>query len=92
MAATDNYASSTANTTQPIVRTEAVTPHDANFLARASRMLYVGGAGDLTVHVLGDAAGDFRTLKSVPAGTQLAIRVDRVLSTGTTATYVVAGD
>lgn len=49
--------------------------------------LYVGGAGDLAVITMG---GDQVTFTAAPAGAFLPIQVTRVLSTGTTATNILA--
>ena len=49
--------------------------------------LYVGGAGDVTVITMG---GDQVTLTAVPAGSFVPVQVTRVLSTGTTATDMLA--
>jgi hypothetical protein len=65
----------------------AVTASDATTFDPPTRGLYVGGAGDVAVRMfLGQANVTF---VGVPAGTLLPICVDRVLSTGTTATSVV---
>lgn len=48
--------------------------------------LYIGGAGDVAVVT---ETGNTVTFKAVPVGTQLDIRVSKVLATGTTATYIV---
>lgn len=64
-----------------------VTPNDTADLSATSRALYVGGAGNLAVIMVG---GETVTLTAVPAGTLLPIRVDRVLAIGTTATAIVA--
>lgn len=67
-----------------------VTPADATVLAGV-RGLYVGGAGNLTVEMLNPESVAATVLFSaVPAGTVLPIVVERVLSTGTTATLIVA--
>lgn len=50
-------------------------------------MLYVGGAGNVSVVTIG---GDTITFSAVPAGTILPIQVDRLRATGTTATLVNA--
>lgn len=63
----------------------AITKSDTTVLEPPTRAVWVGGAGDLAVRYF-DQSTD--TLKSVPAGTLLPIRVDKVLSTGTTATNI----
>ena len=64
----------------------AVTKSDSTVIP-TTRGLYVGGAGDVAVR---HANGDLVTYSAVPAGTDLAIQVDKVLSTGTTATLIIA--
>jgi hypothetical protein len=71
----------------PGVSAVAVTPSDAADLAYTTRMLYIGGAGNLTVKM---ADGVNCTFTAVPAGSTLPLRVTRVLATGTTATSIVA--
>lgn len=65
----------------------AVTPSDSAFL-KATRGLWVGGAGNVNVDMAGD--GETVLFAGVPAGTLLPIRVVRVRSTGTTATTITA--
>jgi hypothetical protein len=56
-----------------------------------TRALYVGGAGDVTVVMLGQAvAATTVTFASVAAGTMLDVQVSRVFTTGTTATLILA--
>jgi hypothetical protein len=50
-------------------------------------VLYVGGAGNLTVDTVG---GDTVTLAAVPAGSFIPVQVTRVYAAGTTATSIVA--
>lgn len=69
-------------------RAVAVTPHDTNALARTTRGLYVGGAGDLAVILDSDTVAV--TFVGVLAGSVLPIRARIVKSTGTTATYILA--
>ena len=71
---------------QPAVCAAAVTPHNTNELEVISRALYVGGAGDVKVKMLGDQEVTF---SAVPAGSILPIRVKQVFSTGTTATLIL---
>lgn len=65
----------------------AVTKSDATVLP-ATRGLYIGGAGDVAVSMAADDSSV--TFTAVPAGTVLPVRVKKVLSTGTTATTIVA--
>jgi hypothetical protein len=67
-------------------RFAAVTPHDTNRLTYRTRALYVGGAGNVVLDNIDDVAVTF----AVAAGTFLQVETDRVRSTGTTATGIVA--
>lgn len=62
-----------------------ITKSDDTVLEPPTRAVWVGGAGDLAVRYF-DGSTD--VIQSVAAGTMLAIRVDKVLSTGTTATKI----
>ena len=66
----------------------AVVPDDTTDLAYATRSLYVGGAGDVTVMLA--RASTQVTYKNVAACTRLNVSVTRVYATGTTATYLLA--
>ncbi len=67
---------------------QAVTPSDANDLPKGTcKGLYVGTAGDVAVQM---ADKSQVTLKGLAAGVVHSIAVRRVLSTGTTATDIVA--
>lgn len=77
-----------ANKTAPAESAVEVTPHDSNDIAANCRALWVGGAGDLEVIFVGQSTAV--TIVGVAAGTLLPFRVSRVLSTGTTATSIVA--
>lgn len=63
----------------------AVIPSDTTVL-QTTRSLYIGGAGDITVRM---ALGSQVTFVAVAAGV-LPVQVDKVLSTGTTATNILA--
>lgn len=71
----------------PCMSGEVVTKHDVNELTHASRILWVGGAGDVAAIMVDGTA---LTLVAVPAGSALPICVKQVKSTGTTATNMVA--
>jgi hypothetical protein len=66
----------------------AITPDDVDDLPRATRSVYVGGAGNISVVM----ASDDTTVAfiNVAAGSVLPIRVKKVLSTDTTANNLVA--
>lgn len=66
----------------------AVTPSDATDLTNGiARSLYIGATGDVAVITLN---GDTVTFVGAVAGSTIPIFVKRVLSTGTTATSIVA--
>lgn len=70
-------------------RVRAVTPNDGtNLPLGTATALWIGGAGDVALIAAADASAV--TITGVPAGTVLAISAKRVLSTGTTATNIVA--
>jgi hypothetical protein len=64
----------------------AVTPGDSTDIP-VTRALFIGGAGNVVVRTV---KGEQVTLTGVLAGTVYPIAVDRVLSTSTTATNIVA--
>jgi hypothetical protein len=63
----------------------AVTPSDSTQIR--CMVLYVGGAGTVAVEA---ADGTALTFVGVPAGSFIPLQCRRVLSTGTTATSIVA--
>ena len=64
----------------------AIVPADGADLATAVRRIWVGTTGDLAVVTVG---GSTATFKNVPVGLFAAVRVARVLATGTTASNLV---
>jgi hypothetical protein len=74
-ALTDTFARHTRSLTSPPEHALEIAPGEAD-LPQATRALYVGVAGDLAVRMLGGAAV---TLRNVPAGSLLPLRVRRVL-------------
>ena len=65
----------------------AITPSDTESLTIATKAIYVGGAGDITVRPLN---GDSDVLfAGFPAGGILDVRISAVRATGTTATDIV---
>jgi hypothetical protein len=80
MAATDKFSTFTPGLVSPADHCFEITPGTSD-LVRRTRGLYIGGAGDVCVV---DSGGNEVTFKSVPAGTTLPIRVDKVLASRTT--------
>lgn len=75
----------------PAVRAVAVTPDDTTPI-EPCRGLYIGVSGDVVVHMAdqrNQATSTAVTFKSAPVGV-LPVGVYRVLSTGTTATNILA--
>lgn len=72
---------------EPAVKCVAVTASDATDLTGV-RGLYVGGAGDVAVRMIGDPSTTV-TISTVAAGTILPIRVTRVMA-ATTASAITA--
>ncbi len=68
----------------------AVTPSNTVDLQPAARALWVAGAGTLTVIMAGENSSTTVVFTSIPAGQWMPIQVRRVMSTGTTATGIVA--
>lgn len=78
-----------SDTPNPTGSAVAVTPHDTTLITTGvTRGLYVGGTGDLMV-LMADG-GTAVLFANVSAGTVLPVRVQRVNSTDTTATNIVA--
>ncbi|SIS84845.1 spike base protein, RCAP_Rcc01079 family [Phaeovulum vinaykumarii] len=80
----DDFHRTAVGMSDPAVHLEAITPSDSTDLARVTRALWVGQAGDLAVV---SAAGESVTLPNAEG--LIPIRVTRVRATGTTATGLV---
>lgn len=86
--ATDLFVGHTVPSLEsPPSHAAAVTPDDATDLTYTTRALWVGGAGNISVITLG---GETVTITGVLAGSLIPIRVNRVRSTSTTATNILA--
>lgn len=83
----DPYRSASRNITNPGEKAYAITPADDTELSDHCRALYVGGAGDVSVKLIGDDTPV--TFSGVVAGSLLPLRVKEVRATGTTATNIV---
>lgn len=80
-----------ADASRPANDAVAVTPSDVTVIP-VTRALYIGTGGTLVVHMAGNGAGPqaaTATFTNVAAGI-FPIQVDQVLSTGTTATGILA--
>ena len=64
----------------------ALTKSDSTVIGM-TRALYIGGSGDVAVRM---KDGSTATFSGATAGSILPIQVDKLLSTGTTATLVLA--
>lgn len=77
-----------ADNTAPAVSALTVTPSDSTlFTLGATRGIYVGGTGDVSALMADGTTGVF---KSVPAGTLLPICAQRINTTNTSASNMVA--
>lgn len=66
----------------PAIGGFAITKSDATVFSQPTKGLWVGSAGDVNVRFLDGTTG---IIPSVPAGTLLPVRVDKVLSASTSA-------
>lgn len=82
----DNFASFAPGLDSPFAGAFAVTPSDTADMAIASRGIYVGGAGNIKVDMVGVGTVTFT---AVPVGSTLNVRAKRIYATGTTATLLV---
>ncbi len=85
-AAVDSFSTFEVTLESPFNSAATVTPSDSTDLAYVTRGLFVGTGGAVAVTV----GGQNVTFGNVPSGTMLTIRASRVLSTGTTASNIVA--
>jgi hypothetical protein len=71
----------------PAAHAFAITPSNTIVFGNLTRMIYVGGAGDLAVLHAGDT--NPVTYTAVPVGTWLPICAQKVMATNTTATLII---
>lgn len=88
--ATDPFEGSSGVPNYPGRRAALIVPSDTVDLANATKAIYVGGAGDITVIMAGDGDNGAVQFKAPPIGTMLNIQARRVMATGTTATLLIA--
>ena len=83
----DAYKSRPRQADEPSGVAHTIVPHDTNDLPFTTRGIYFGGTGNVTVQMMN---GVTQLFSNLPGGFVLPIRVTKVLSTGTTATLMVA--
>ena len=84
----DPFSGTMDSVSSPATRAAAVAPHDVTALADVPKALFVGTGGAIVLRGCGGGAD--ATLKNVPSGSVLPVRVSHVRATGTTATDIVA--
>jgi hypothetical protein len=85
---TDRYAGASDDLDGPGASFRAVTPSDTVPLPYASKALYIGGTGSVSIIGVEDTAAV--TFAGVPAGTVLRVRAKQVMQTNTSATSIIA--
>lgn len=84
--AADQFSDKPSDLQSPGRNAAAVTPNDSTDLTYTSRALFIGAAGTVSVITAGGQTVSF----TCPAGAILPLCINRVRSTGTTATGIVA--
>lgn len=82
----DDFEHHTTSLDSPAVSGETIVPSDATDLSHATRGIYIGSTGSLSVTLV---SGDEITLSEVQAGTIYPLRIARVKASGTTAAGLV---
>ncbi|UXR93892.1 spike base protein, RCAP_Rcc01079 family [Agrobacterium tumefaciens] len=77
---------------QPAGFAWSVTPSDGNELVKKTRAVFIGGDGNLSCEMFDPATNKLAVVpfNGLVAGSILPIETKRILSTGTTATNIVA--
>ncbi len=83
----DTFASAAESLISPAALAFQIIPDDETALPTATKALYVGRGGDITIRTIGGTQDVL--LANVVSGTVLAIRLSAVRATGTTASDLV---
>ncbi len=83
----DPFANTSSNPTSPAENCFSIIPNDAADIEMATKALYVGQGGNLSIIPVRNQAPVLFT--NVAPGSVLDVRVRRVLATGTTAGDIV---
>lgn len=83
----DPFASTTDSLIAPARRAYSITPTNGVDLESATKAIYIGTGGDITLRAVGSETDV--VLRNIPNGTVLAIRVAAVRLAGTTASDIV---
>lgn len=83
---TDLFANHAPSLQGPATDAFAITPNDTTNLGQATRALYCGSGGSLSITML---SGATVTFDSLPDGSLLPVRASKVLATGTTASSIL---
>ena len=83
----DRYNGSGDDLLSPASLAAEVIPSDVAALPIASKRLWVGGAGNVSIVTTGGVSVVY---SAVPAGSYLRVRAAQVNATGTTATNIIA--
>lgn len=88
MTTTDLFAAASDSPMAPAERCFAVTPSDAATLPLATKALFIGTGGDVTLRSVNGA--EDVTFRNLPDAAVIDVRVAAVRATGTTAADIVA--
>lgn len=82
----DDYKNVVPGLTGPAVAAEHIIPANGRTLEYATRAIYVGTGGDVSMELINR---DVVLFRNVPSGTVLPVRVRRVQESDTTATDLI---
>ena len=83
----DRFRNNADSPMAPAARAFAVSPSDVSDLPEATKAIYIGGAGDVTLRPIGNTQDV--VFVGLSAGTILDVSASAIRATGTTATDIV---